>query len=79
LPWFFAGDDDAFVGVLATLLLQKPRARREASDVEEKLKVLRWFYETDAVPLQAALRKLGRPGSFVSGPERDALFIRSRG
>lgn len=78
LPWYFAGDDDAFVGTLATLLLQKPRARLEASQVEEKLKTIHSFHQTDAVPLRRALRKLGRPGSFVSGEQRDALFIQSR-
>lgn len=78
LPWFFAGQEDAFVGSLARLLLQKPRARREASVVEEKLKLLRSFYETDAARLHAALRMSGRPGSFVAGNERDALFIQAR-
>lgn len=78
LPWFFAGDDAAFVGNLARLLLQKPRARREAGTVEEQLKSLRAFYESDATRLREALRTLGRPGSFVKGNERDALFIQAR-
>lgn len=77
LPWFCAGEEEAFVGILAQLLLQKPRARRDASVVEEKLKLLRAFYETDAARLRAALRTLGRPGSFVPGNERDALFIQA--
>lgn len=78
LPWFFAGDDSAFLGELARLLLSKPRALREAGEVQEKLVALKSFYEMDAVRLRAALRKLGRPGSFVAGQERDALFIRSQ-
>lgn len=77
LPWFFAGEEETFVGALARLLLQKPRARRDASSVEEKLKLLRAFYETDAARLRAALRILERPGSFVKGSERDALFIKA--
>lgn len=78
LPWFFGGQEEAFVGTLARLLLQKPRARKEASTVEEKLKILRAFYETDAVPLNSALRRLALPGSFVPGKDRDALFIQAR-
>lgn len=78
LPWFFAGEEEAFLGNLSRLLLQKPRARRDASAVEEKLKSLLAFYKTDAVRLREALRTLGRPGSFVSGRERDALFIQAR-
>lgn len=78
LPWFFAGEEGAFLGELARLLLSKPRALREAGDVQEKLVALKLFYEMDAVRLRAALRKLGRPGSFIPGHERDALFIRSQ-
>lgn len=78
LPWFFAGEDNAFVGCLARSLLQKPRARRDASTVEEKLKLLGAFFETDAARLREAFRTLGRPGSFVQGHERDALFIKAR-
>lgn len=78
LPWFFAADEGTFLGSLSRLLLAKPRARREADVVEEKLKILKGFYEMDAVRLREALRRLGRPGSFVPGHERDSLFIRAR-
>lgn len=78
LPRFFAGEDGAFLGELARALLQKPRARRDASAVQEKLALLKHFFEQDAVRLRDALKKLGRPGTFVPRTERDALFISSR-
>ncbi len=78
LPWFLAADAESFVGSLAHLLLSKPQARREAEVVEEKLKILKGFYEMDALGLRDALRRMGRPGSFVPGSERDALFIQAR-
>ncbi len=78
LPPFFAGEDGAFLGALARALLSKPRARQEASAVQEKLVALKYFFDRDAVRLRDALRNLGRQGTFVSGTERDALFIRSQ-
>ncbi len=78
LPSFFAGVDGAFLGALSRALLSKPRARQEASDVQEKLTALKYFFDRDAVRLRDALRNLGRPGTFVSRTERDALFIRSQ-
>jgi len=78
LPSFFAGVDGAFLGALSRALLFKPRARQDASEVQEKLSALKDFFDRDAVRLRDALRKLGRPGTFVSGTERDALFIRSQ-
>lgn len=78
LPWFFAGEDGFFLSDLSRQLLMKPRARRDASEVQEKLLELKVFFEKDAVRLREALRKLGRPGSFVSAEERDAFMIRAR-
>lgn len=78
LPAFFAGEDSAFLGLLARALLAKPRARREAGEVEEKLGVIKAFFDSDAVRLREALGNLGRAGTFVPQTERDAIFIRSR-
>jgi len=78
LPCFFAGEDGAFLGALSRALLSKPRARQDAGEVQEKLGALKHFFDRDAVRLRDALRTLGRPGTFVSGTERDALFIRSQ-
>lgn len=78
LPWFLAGDEANLPGEIARLLLGKARARRDAAQVEEQLKLLMVFYQMDALRLRAALRKLGKPGSYVSQDERDALFIRAQ-
>jgi hypothetical protein len=78
LPRFFAGEDASMLSYLARLLLSKPRARRDASEVEEKLIALRDFFQTDAAQLRAALIALDQPGTFVSAEERDGLFIRAR-
>jgi excinuclease ABC subunit C len=78
LPWFFAGDEANLPGEIARLLLGKARARRDAAQVEEQLKLLMAFYQMDVLRLRAALRKIGKPGSYVSQDERDALFIRAQ-
>lgn len=78
LARFFAGEDGAFLGELSRALLDRPRARRDAGDVQEKLGVLKHFFEQDAVRLRDALRTTGDSGTYVSGADRDALFIRAR-
>jgi len=75
---YLAGEDTFVLGELARLLLSKPRTRREAGEVTEKLQLLKAFFESDAQPLRGALRAVDRPGSFVAAPERDGLFIRAR-
>lgn len=78
LPRFFSGEDGTFLSALSRALLQKPRACREATEVQEGLGLLKHFFETDAVRLHQALRQRGAPGTFVPRAERDALFIRAR-
>ena len=77
LPAFFAGEGRELLSRLALLLLAKPRARRDAADVQESLQLLSRFYEMDAVRLRTAMLKMGRSGSFVPQGERDSLFIRA--
>ena len=77
LPPFFAGQDQSLLGQLARALLVKPRALRDASQVQEHLQALRRFFEADAERLHEALSRLGRAGSFIEQCERDALFIES--
>lgn len=64
---------------LATALLEKPRARREAPEVQQRIDLLDAFFESDLEKLHAALRRSGRRGTFVPQEERDTLFIRARG
>jgi len=78
LPWFFGGEEASLPGAISRLLLGKARARRDAAQVEEQLKLLLAFYQMDAFRLRAALRQIGKPGSYVSQDERDALFIRAQ-
>lgn len=74
---FWAGEDRRLLGLLATELLAKPRARREAGEVQARLRILAAFYEADCQRLHAALRTLGKAGTFVAQAERDALFIQA--
>lgn len=60
---------------LAEFLLEKPRARRDAELVEEHLRCLAAFWETDLHKLRCALDAAGIAGRYIDQQERDALFI----
>ncbi len=75
---FLSGASDSALGVVSQALLDKPRARREAGEVEDQLRSLAAFHKADLVGLQDALRRAGRSGSFVSQRDRDRLFIEAR-
>jgi len=77
LGGFFSGEDPRLPGLLARLLLARPRARQNAANVEEHLKTLLHFFDKDAVRLRRALEALGRPAEHVSRGERDALLVRA--
>lgn len=77
LPEFLAGGDSSLPSKLARLLLAKPRALRDAPQVEADLKLLQHFYEVDALRLRRAMKALGVSAAHVSQEERDALFIRA--
>ena len=70
-----SGESSALLRELSTRLLEKPDARREATQVGEDLRRLAAFHETDARRLREVLRSAGRRGGFVDQQERDALFI----
>jgi excinuclease ABC subunit C len=61
----------------AHALLEKPRARRESERVEELLKTLSAFFDSDLRKLRDALSAAGVDGSFIAQEERDPLFIRT--
>lgn len=63
---------------LATALLDKPRARRDAPRVQAHLRLLRGLFRDTLAPLREVLREAGRAGTFVPQRERDALFIAAR-
>lgn len=72
---FLSGSPGAGLAVVSHALLDKPRARREAADVEAQLRSLAAFHRSDLVRLHDALRAVGRAGTFVSQQQRDPLFI----
>ena len=75
---FLSGTSGSALGVVSQALLDKPRARREASEVEDQLRSLAAFHTANLVRLHDALRSAGRSGSFVSQRERDRLFIEAQ-
>jgi len=78
LALLLAGESKAALPELAARLLEKPAARRSAAEVEERLRLLDAFFETDARRLREALRAAGGRDGFVRQEERDALFIAQR-
>jgi len=77
LPGFLAGRQDSLLGALALALLSKPRARRDAREVQERLELIKAFHDREAVQLRRALESAGRQTTFVAQEERDALFIKA--
>lgn len=73
---FLSGTSPDGLRQLVGALLEKPRARREASHVQELIDMLEDFYRTDLAPLHDTLRAAGHTGTFVAQDERDTLFIR---
>ena len=78
LEAFLQGRDPALLSSLSTALLGKPRALREAEQVQAELQAARAFFDADCARLRSALQALGRDDDYVPQDERDALFIRAR-
>ncbi len=76
LTAFLGGHGDELLRDLTLTLLEKPRARREAQEVQARLRMLKAFYAQDLVPLRRALEASGQGGTFVHQDGRDTLFIR---
>jgi uncharacterized membrane protein len=55
--------------------LEKPDARKDASEVQEHMKNLTLFYEEEAQKLRSMLDKFGMTQSYISQYDRDRLFI----
>jgi excinuclease ABC subunit C len=75
---FLAGESREALGRLCLDLLEKPRARHDAVEVQAALDCLAAFYESDIETLRRALERVGRAPTFVPQDERDSLFIESR-
>jgi len=78
LDRWLAGETSSVLQVMSLRLLERPDARREASQVGEDLRCLKAFFESDAQPLREALRAAGRPAGYIGQEERDSLFIDRR-
>ena len=75
LERLLAGESPGVLGEIATRLVEKADARRDANQVGDDLRRLDAFYHDDSQRLRAVLRAAGRTGGFVGQEERDALFI----
>jgi predicted GIY-YIG superfamily endonuclease len=72
---FLEGDSAEALGPLVEQLLEKPRARRDSTQVQEHLKQLSNFHKRDLAPLRKAMLVAGYTDHFVDQEERDALFL----
>ena len=79
LEQFLSGAGHDALVPLTRQLLEKPLARREASEVQRNIRLLRDFHDRDLGPLRAAIRADGRTGTYVPQDERDALFLSTDG
>jgi excinuclease ABC subunit C len=75
LTAFFRGESRDGLTVLIEILLEKPDARKDASEIQEHLKNLTLFYEEEAQKLRSMLDKFGMTHSYISQYDRDRLFI----
>lgn len=76
---FFAGEQMTLLSKVSRLLLGKPQALQQATDVQAQLAALAHFFEADAARLRAALLCVGVSSHHIAQEERDALFIRAAG
>lgn len=77
LARYLAGESDDALRTIAHALVDRPAARRDATDVHESLRTLADFYRSDLVPLRRAIRAAKLKTTHVAQAERDALFLRT--
>ncbi|MCY3770890.1 MAG: nucleotide excision repair endonuclease [Gemmatimonadetes bacterium] len=75
LDAFLSGAGHDTLVPLTRQLLEKPLARRDASEVQRNIRMLKYFHDRDLAPLRAAMRSSGKTGTYVPQDERDALFL----
>lgn len=75
---FLRGESSAFLAKALMALLEKPKARRYATETQEHLDALAQFFALEAKPLKQAARAAGIPSHFVPQAERDRIFLTSR-
>ncbi len=72
---FFRGESSEVLSTLFELLLEKPSARRLASEIQEHLGSLKLFYGREALRLRTVLKARGINESFIAQRERDRMFL----
>ena len=75
LDAFLSGTGHDALVPLTRQLLEKPLARRDASEVQRNIRLLKHFHDRDLAPLHTAMRSSGQTGTYVPQDERDALFL----
>jgi hypothetical protein len=78
LDEFLKGNSTKFLEDAVTALLEKPRARRCAEEVQEWINDLKYFYKFETSALRKALHENNLRDQFVPQEERDQLFIKTR-
>lgn len=72
---FFSGESSRCLDRLVESLLEKPRARQDAAAVQLHLKILRFFFVSEAKKLRLAMNRKGLAAQRIAQAERDQLFI----
>lgn len=75
---FLRGEGREALETLTLALLERPAARRDATEVQEDLRALERFHRFEATPLARARAAAGHSEVLVPQALRDSLFIRYR-
>lgn len=75
LKSFLSGKSEAGLACLLELLLEKGKARKQASEIQMHLKKLKTFYKQEGKKLREVLDQLGTSTTFIDQKDRDRLFI----
>lgn len=75
LTGLLRGESSEAMNRLFACLLEKPGARRHASEVQAHLKNLRSFFVSEAAKLRLALNHHGKTASMILQEERDGIFL----
>lgn len=75
---FLCGDSIEFLSEAVMALLERPMARRNSDEVQEKINNLKRFFRFETRALRQALAANGIAAKTISQKERDALFIKAR-
>ena len=78
LQSFLSGESADFLAEMTLILLENPDARAKAQEVQQAVKILKRFFQTEAMELRGALLEEGREDTIVLQQERDPLFIRRK-